>query len=80
MRKATHIKVLNWLMNTWELVKENVLMLGFREAEIILPKNDATLDKNSDSLDSYCDALINNDKLLKLFNSDSDSSSFDGFE
>lgn len=59
MRKATYVKVVNWVAKTWESVKESVVITGFIEVELISPKNDTSLDDNLDSSDNDCDDLIN---------------------
>lgn len=59
MRKMTYVKIVIWITKAWESVKVSVVILGFREEQIISPKNDISFVVNSDSSDTECDYLLN---------------------
>lgn len=78
MRRASYEEVARWVDSSWKSIKKSTILSGFKEAGIISENPvEEICDDNEDS-----DADSNNidDFLLKLFNSDSEDSDFDGFE
>ena len=81
MRRASYEDVAKWVSNAWKLVKISSVISGFKEAEIISPgKESEQLDEECDDASDLDDLDTNlNQKLLNLFNTDSEESDFDGF-
>ena len=81
MCRASYEDVAKWVSNAWKLVKISSVISGFKEAEIISPgKESEQLDEECDDASDLDDLDTNlNQKLLNLFNTDSEESDFDGF-
>lgn len=83
MRKATYEEVAEWVSNSWKKVKSTIIVSGFTEANIVT--SDSEVFPESQPLDSddedsdVDDPIISDDEILKLFNSESELSDFDGF-
>lgn len=63
-----------WVAQVWKEVSIQTIVSGFTHAEIISSNTEISYDEEEN------EDILTDDSLLKLFKSDSEESSFDGFE
>lgn len=81
LKKASYAKVAKWVSAAWNAVQPSIIVSGFSEAEIISDRPSEVVVMNADEelvLDSSDDDL-NDEELLRMFQSESEDSYFDGF-
>lgn len=80
MRRATYVEIVQWVSEAWKMVKDDNIISSFRAAQLIAGRSDISSSESSDSSDNDCDDPPIDSEILALFNSDSDASSFNGFD
>lgn len=77
MRRASYAKICEWIKEAWDEISENTIKNSFKKAKIV-DEIDYDCSSDDESADE-CDTNLP-EELLKLFESDSESSDFDGFK
>ena len=78
MPRVLYSEICQWIKEAWDAVSDKTIVNSFKKAKII--------DINFLDDDDYKSPASNNDvndlleELLQLFNSDSETSDFDGFQ
>lgn len=80
IRRASYETISQWIVDSWAAVRKTTIIKAFEESGIIdSPPNDSNDDDSEDEAADSADENIVGEDILRLFETDSEDSDFEGF-